>query len=153
MRRKTNSPRSAPFSLRLTPQEKHKLESAASGIAIAAYIKSTIFAEHRAARSTRGKAPVKDHRLLAEVLARLGDSRIANNLNQLAYAANIGVLDGGREVSRLLNEAYQEVRAIRALLLKALGQKGSPKGKSRKGRVRAFRLRDAFAEAAAEDRP
>ncbi|MEL7264830.1 MAG: hypothetical protein AAFP69_08500, partial [Planctomycetota bacterium] len=38
------------------------------------------------------KPPVEDQKLLAEILARLGASRTASNLNQIAKAAHVGTL-------------------------------------------------------------
>jgi hypothetical protein len=58
----------------------------------------------------------------AEALALLGQSRIANNLNQLAYHANIGALDIGEAERAKIDEAYAHVLAIRTLLVTALGK-------------------------------
>jgi hypothetical protein len=75
----------------------------------------------RTPRRTRGKHPVKDHEALGRLLAELGRSRIANNLNQLARAANSGSLPVTPEVEADLIEACEEVAALRGELIKALG--------------------------------
>lgn len=69
----------------------------------------------------RAPAPVKDHEALARVLAALGQSRIANNLNQLAKAVNIGVLPMSPNVEEDISEACAAVAAIRRDLMRALG--------------------------------
>ncbi|NBX33593.1 MAG: plasmid mobilization relaxosome protein MobC, partial [Planctomycetes bacterium] len=50
---------------------------------------------------------------LAELLACLGASRIANNLNQLAHAANTGSLAMTPDVEATLKVACRDVATIR----------------------------------------
>jgi hypothetical protein len=57
---------------------------------------------------------------MAEALALLGQSRIANNLNQLAYQANIGALAIDEDTRGQIDEAYLFVAEMRGLLVKAL---------------------------------
>jgi hypothetical protein len=114
--------RQPPFSLRLTPEERGQLERDAAGQSIAEHVKAILFKDAPRTQP-RGKTPVKDHQALGEVLAKLGASRISNNLNQLAYAANTGNLPFDPETIQRLNEAYQHVREIRDLLIKSLGLK------------------------------
>lgn len=58
----------------------------------------------------------------ATILRALGKSRIANNLNQLAYSANIGDLTfENPAVVAQINEAYEAIIYIRALLIKQSG--------------------------------
>lgn len=85
--------RPAPLSLRLTPEDRERLESDAVGMSLGAYIRWRLFDPDRPPPRHRGKAPVKDHQALSAVLGQLGQSRIASNLNQLAKAANAGALD------------------------------------------------------------
>ncbi|MGB2201101.1 MAG: hypothetical protein ACPH5G_07160 [Pseudooceanicola atlanticus] len=87
-----------PFSLRLTKNERAKLETAAAGMPLGPFIKSKLFDGDLSPRRTRGQAPVKDHAALARVLGLLGNLRLANNLNQLAKAANTGALPLSPEV-------------------------------------------------------
>lgn len=122
--------REAPFSLRLTFEERTRLRAAAGDFPIAAYIKSLLFADDAQAYRTRGKSPLKDHKALAEVLACLGASRIANNLNQLARAANSGSLYFDRETKAQIDAACGDIQVMRQLLMEALGMKlnGEPAG-------------------------
>ncbi|GFE48332.1 hypothetical protein So717_00850 [Roseobacter cerasinus] len=67
------------------------------------------------------QAPVKDHEALARALGLLGNLRLANNLNQLAKAANMGALTMSPEVEKELMTTCAAVMAIRMDLMKALG--------------------------------
>lgn len=79
-----------PFSLRLSFEERARLEDDAAGISLGAYIRERLLGEDAEPRKTRGKFPVKDHEALGRVLAALGSSRLSSNLNQLAKAVNTG---------------------------------------------------------------
>ena len=57
---------------------------------------------------------------LAQVLALLGKSHIANNINQLAKAANTGSLPVNIETERALTEAANDVARMRKMLIEAL---------------------------------
>jgi len=113
--------KTAPFSLRLTFEERAELEKAAAGMSVGEYIRSRLFDGSEPPRRTRGKFPVKDHEELAHVLGQLGKSRLANNLNQLARAANSGSLPVSPDVRARLERACDDVRAMRTHLIKALG--------------------------------
>ncbi len=114
--------RAPPFSLRLTFEERTALERAAGDLPVATYIKTVLFGVSPP-RPARTRSPIKDHKALAEVLACLGASRIANNLNQLAKHANSGSLYFDRETKAQLCSACEDVRAMRQLLMAALGMK------------------------------
>ena len=75
--------RLAPLSLRMTRQEREQLETQAGSLALGAYIKSVVFDDAAPKYRKRKAAPSADQQLLAEILALLGDSRSANNLNQI----------------------------------------------------------------------
>lgn len=115
--------RAPPFSLRLSFDERSRLERMAAGQPVAAYIKSVLFAGDAPTQRKRSRTPVKNDKALAEVLACLGASRIANNLNQLAKHANSGSLYFDRETKAQINAACGDVRAMRQLLMQALGMR------------------------------
>ncbi|MEM7439499.1 MAG: hypothetical protein AAF393_07870 [Pseudomonadota bacterium] len=64
---------------------------------------------------------VKDKKAVAEALALLSRSLIANNLNQLAYHADIGEQDMNDSERTELSEAYEHLLCLRGLLVIALG--------------------------------
>lgn len=119
--------RPAPLSLRLTPEERLRLERDAAGQSLAAYIKRKLFdGAADAPVRTRGKFPVKDHAALSAVLGKLGQSRMANNLNQIARAAHLRSLDLNPDLEAELREACANIAAIRSMLVEALGlEKGA----------------------------
>lgn len=113
--------RPTPFSLRLSFEERARLEKAAGGLPLGAYIRERLLGEETLPRRARGRNPIKDHEALGKVLGELGRSRIANNLNQLARAANSGSLPVTPETEAALTEACEGLREIRAALFHALG--------------------------------
>jgi hypothetical protein len=110
-----------PISFRVTDDERKQLEQSACGLSLSAYIRQCVLGEHAAPRKVRNRAPVKDHAALARVLGLLGNSRIANNLNQLAKDANCGALRMDRETEAQIEEAYSHIIAMRQELIRALG--------------------------------
>lgn len=111
----------APFSLRLTFDERAALEKAAAGMPLGAYIRERLLKDDAAPRKTRGKFPVQDHKELAAVLGALGQSRLSSNLNQLAKAANSGSLPVTPNTEARIARACDDVQQIRRNLIRALG--------------------------------
>jgi hypothetical protein len=115
--------RPAPFSLRLSAEERARLIAEAAGAPLGAYIKAKLLGSASPVRMRRTGLTVQDRQALAQALALLGQSRLSSNLNQLAHAANIGALPITPETESELTESIRDVRAIRRLLLFALGLK------------------------------
>ncbi|TYB83466.1 hypothetical protein [Maritimibacter fusiformis] len=114
-------PREAPFSLRLSFEEKALLRAAANGAPLGAYIKAKLFDEPLEKVRRRNTNPVKDHEALGRVLGALGKSRLSQNLNQIARAANMGALPVSPELEDELRQACADVETLRKELLRALG--------------------------------
>ncbi len=110
------------MTIRLTEDERVRLEELAAGMTLSAYIRACLFAEETKRRKRRSNTVVADKKAVAEALALLGQSRIANNLNQLAYQANIGALVMEDRERAKIEEAYSHILALRGLLVAALGQ-------------------------------
>lgn len=121
----------APFSLRLSNEEREKLEELADGQPWSTYIKDAIF-DREVRPRRRGAKPVKDHEALARLIGLLGQSRISQNINQLAKAANTGSLAVNADVHQALADSCQDIRSMRDLLMEALGLK--PRHQSKKER-------------------
>ncbi len=117
--------RPSPITLRLTPDERARLEELAQSMTLSAYIRMVLFAEEVSPRKSSKRAPIKDHEALAQVLALLGQSKIANNLNQLSKAANAGALLVDQHTLDDLNEAYVHICTMRQELITALGLKAN----------------------------
>ena len=101
--------RAAPFSLRLTEDEWAALEAKAGPMPLASYLKSVVLDQDSPKYRKRQKSPVAEQQLLAEVLAKLGASRTANNHNQIAKGLNQGTLVIDEELETDLTMAIAEV--------------------------------------------
>ena len=100
--------RSPPFSLRLTAEERTQLETDAGRQPLGGYIKSRLF-DGSPPKRRRKTAPVYDDKQIATVLAVLGRSRLYQNMNQIAKAANTGTLDATPELHQEIIDACNEV--------------------------------------------
>ncbi|MEO1243793.1 MAG: hypothetical protein AAFX54_17940 [Pseudomonadota bacterium] len=110
----------SPFSLRLSWEERERLERQAGRRSLGAYIRHKLFGEQTTPRRKRRK-PRPDDVAIAQALAILGRSRLASNLNQIAKAANTGTLPVGEDLTRELHQACSDIRTMRTALIQALG--------------------------------
>ncbi|MEO1702341.1 MAG: plasmid mobilization relaxosome protein MobC [Pseudomonadota bacterium] len=108
--------------VRFSRDDYETLQELADGVSLAVYLRAAALKRKMPRCKKRSFASVEDRAAVAQLLGLLGQSRIANNLNQLAYQANIGALVMDDEALAQFEEAYAYVRTMRALLLKALGQ-------------------------------
>ena len=118
------TPRHCPrVTVRLSEEDYARLKDLADGMALSTYLRAKALGEAMPRRRRRSVSSVADKQMLAQVLGLLGQSRIANNLNQLAYHANIGSLDIDETARAQIAEAHHDVALIRAALMMALGSK------------------------------
>ena len=80
-----------------------------------------MFEKSTSCRKRRSYRPVADQQALAPVLSKLGQSRMASNLNQIAHHANAGSLIVDKVTLDEINEAAANIAWIRVTLMKALG--------------------------------
>jgi len=116
-----------PFSIRFTEEERARLERRAGRKPLGAYIRAKLLGEEETKRRSSAR-PGSDHKALALALGELGRSRLASNMNQIAKAANMGVLDSGPELAADLAQACADIAAMRTALITALGVKPEPGG-------------------------
>jgi hypothetical protein len=95
-------------------------------MSLGGYIRWRLFEPDKPPPRHRNKFPVKDHVALAGVLAKLGNTRLASNVHQLAHAANIGALFVTPETEAELCEATREIKEMRRMLVQALGLSDGP---------------------------
>ncbi len=114
-----------PFSLRLTLEERAKLDAAAGSQTIGDYIRRQLLGENVAPRRPR-RRPAEGDEILSTVLSELGRSRVSSNLNQLARAVNSGSLPVSPETEKAILEACTEIKALSNNLTKALGMEARP---------------------------
>ncbi len=109
-----------PFSLRLTFEERAKLESNAKGKSLGAYIRERLLGDDAQKRMSRQRRPTIDRVALAKALSDLGNSRLASNLNQIAKSAHNGTLPVGPELNADLMAACADIQLMRDELMRAL---------------------------------
>ena len=107
------------ITIRISREELEQIKVDAQGMSRSAYVRRCIFGS----RASKRILPEADRVLLAQVLAKLGETRIANNLNQIAYHANCGALVIDDLTIEEINEACFHVACMRTQLVKALGLK------------------------------
>ena len=117
----------SPLTLRLTEDERARLSNLAAGQPVSTYVRACIFGKDTSPRKKRVRAPVKDHMALAQVLGLLGQTHIANNLNQIAFEANCGSLLIDDETEQEIKLACAHIAFIRVKLIEALGLKDQSK--------------------------
>ncbi|CAA0114134.1 Uncharacterised protein [Halioglobus japonicus] len=108
--------RAPPFSLRLTAEERAYLEDLAGNQSLSAYIRKRLLGDQAEKRRELRKPTLEDQQY-ATMLALLGETRYASNLNQIAKHANMGTLDPSEDVEQLLQEACEAVLAMRDTLI------------------------------------
>ena len=118
--KKTDYP--PPFSLRLTYEERARLDAERGDKSLAAYIRERLFGDNAAPRKKRGNSPVQDKEALGRLAGALGQSRLSQNMNQLAKAVNSGSLPVTAETEAEIKEACREISELRTALLAALGK-------------------------------
>ena len=114
--------RSAPISLRVCDAERQALDARAGDLPLSTYIRGVLFDEDRPSARKYGRKALADRAEVARILSALGRASLTVNLAALADAAQSGSLIADEAtVSRIL-EACDDLAAIRALLLRALGK-------------------------------
>ena len=113
----------APFSLRLTFEERAMLEHMAGDRPLGAFIRGKLFGEKARPRALHQRAPGPEKKALAQALSVLGQSRLSSNMNQIAKAAHLGTLPLGDELEDELSAACSDIREMRDALIRALGLK------------------------------
>lgn len=118
-RQSAKNPNTAPFSIRLTNEERAYLDGQAGNQALGAYIRKVVLGQHVRKRRVIQK-PQLTNVTAAKALAGLGQSRLAANVNQIAKSANIGVIDVSPALVEELQDACQHIREMRDELISAL---------------------------------
>ena len=120
--KKIVKPKMPPFSLRLSEEERTHLNEQAGNQPLGAYIRSELLGDKAIKRRVLRKPQVNDQKL-ALVLSALGESRLSQNLNQLAKHANMGTLEISEPIEHELLDACKAITSMREVLLSALGQR------------------------------
>jgi hypothetical protein len=113
------------LTLRLAKQERERLDKQAKtlGLSTAAYVRCLTADEKTQRKLLSLIERTQDRAEYARILRALGESRIANNLNQIAYAIHSGTFVFSPDVTVQINECYEAILYIRSLLIEQMGVK------------------------------
>lgn len=114
--------RPAPFSIRLSEEERAWLESKAGSRPLGRYIRAKLLGDDEKPRKP-SRAPTIDYTVLGQVLGLLGKSEQVSCLFLLLAAAEAERVRLGEAERQALDEACADIREMRGLLVKALGLK------------------------------
>jgi len=114
---------SKPISLRLKDAQRRELKRRAGDNSLSTYIRAQLFAANDNAPVSGKRAPTNDRQALAQILAKLGQNSISNNLDILAKAARSGSLVLDEESKAVLLQASADIAQIKTLLMQSLGIK------------------------------
>lgn len=120
-RTKKVATRPSPVSLRLTHEERARLEKEAAGQSLSEHIRGRLFGHDVTPRRARGVVPVKDRVALARVLSALGRSGIAKDFEALSWAIDDGTAVLMPESEAAFRQACLDIAAMRRDLIAALG--------------------------------
>ena len=101
------------ISIRVMETEHRALQRRANGLSLSAYIRACLFAQTRTSLRDNKK-------ILAQILAKLGQSNIANHLRELTNLARSGALPLTPETTAKLEQACQDIAEIKSRLMNAL---------------------------------
>lgn len=118
--------RPAPFSIRLSADERAALERKAGQRPLGSYIRTKLLGDDVMPRKA-SRAPTIDYALLGQVLGMLGKSDQVRCLFMLLVAAEAGSVELADDENAALTRACDDVHEMRGLLVKALGLRGSNK--------------------------
>ena len=113
--------RPAPFSIRLSAEERALLERKAGNKPLGTYAREELLGNAQTARKPALPTPKIDKVLLAQILGVLGKSELASSLCLLAVAAESGSAMLDEETDGRLKEACSDIHEIRLILIRALG--------------------------------
>ena len=113
--------RPAPLSVRLSADERARLERDAGTMALGAYVRGRLFGEAVKPRRSHRRAPVRDHEALGRVLAALGRSGLPAGLNRLSRQLDGPSVTVKPETQAALRGACADIVTMRRALITALG--------------------------------
>ncbi len=117
-----------PLSVRLTQTERELLLARAGTMTLSAYVKQVLF-DGSVPIPRGGGITLANRTLLAHLLATLGASRLAPNVERLADEAKLGNLFADEETVARLVEACDDIRLMHNALMRGLGMREKPAGR------------------------
>lgn len=130
-----------PLSVRLTQAERDNLITRAGGLSLSEFVKQVLF---DGAPPVHSGLAVANRTLLAHLLATLGASNIAPNLDTLAREAEYGTLAVDEETIKAIHQASDDIRLMHNALMRGLGKKErAPSRRQREAMEAAKAFNDA----------
>ena len=120
VRPKKRAKKTRPVSIRFTDDELVVLRSRAGELPLGTFCRNELLGTN-VDDGRCHRQPKVNQKELARILAALGQSRLSSNVNQLAKAVNLGVLDTSIDTEKQLQEASMAIIAMRDALIAALG--------------------------------
>ncbi len=115
----TKSEKTIPVSIRMSADERSRLEADAGTKSLSEHIRGRLF--DGSARVRRVQSTTTNARQLAHILAALGQSELGPSLRELVHAARIGALPVTPDTVEALTAACAATIEIRNRLMTALG--------------------------------
>ena len=113
--------RPAPFSIRLSDEERAFLERKAGSKPLGTYAREKLLDGAQTPRKTIPRKPKVDYELLGRILGLLGECELTSLICLLAVAAESGSVVLDEEANVQVKEACTDIQEIRLILIKALG--------------------------------
>lgn len=114
----SHSGKPSTLTIRLKPDERLWLEQRAGKHSLSAYARRKLFGKSERKVAVQPKA---DHIALAQLLAKLGQSSLAQSMALLALAARNGNLPILEETEEALQQSCEDIAEMKSLLMAGLG--------------------------------
>jgi len=120
--RKATEQRPPVLSIRITPEERIRLEREAGGRSLSSFVRARLFEDGGRRRGpSSSRTVISDHKALARVLGAMGRSPAIGTLKGVLAACDEGAILLAPEAEAALRSACSHIHAMRLDLLKALG--------------------------------
>ena len=116
--------RPAPFSIRLSDDERAHLERKAGKRSLGAYARAKLLGDVEELRRKAAAKPSVDYAMLGQVLGKLGKSEQVSCLFLLLVAAEKNRVTMSEKDRAALHAACADVREVRSAIMGALGLRG-----------------------------
>ncbi len=101
------------ISIRVMEAEHKALQKRANGLPLSPYIRACLFAQTRTSSQD-------DKKLLAQILAKLGQSNMSNHFRDLTTLARSGALPLTPETTLKIEQACKDIADVKSSLMNAL---------------------------------
>lgn len=113
------------ITLRLKPEEYARVVALAGDVPLSAFIREAALGDASGKRAKPQRRVRLEDKAAAAILARLGTQGVLSDFREAARSVEDGVLDADDAHLAKIDEAHTLLRDIRAMLMEALGRRGS----------------------------